>query len=913
MCFLKKKFNLHELLIVIVIISLLLNTSLPYFSDTKIKAIFAAVATNTNQLQEAVDNYMLDKEEYPTPEQPTLGNPQPIDFDLLYPEYLKLYPSEIADYWVDYLGTVYGSDANAPIVKYYAPGKFAWHIVPNAETYIIYEVNERKAQKGITGSAVINILSTPTKIKTTLGEVLTVSLDPQKKIIEVIGSPNKEYMVSAVSTLNLQTAPVGKDYKFNTPVVIPTGLGHNSKEIKLVSSERADWLALSKVENERNENLNYFFASSNNDSTYSHWATSIEDVPRGKYLKIKITNNNTEQLEYDIKRMNVSYYIPSKGIQNAQINLYKRTNYCYSQRERFSDGFGTLNIPETKLLSGQTYSFEISLPEGIRPERVDILPQISIAGNANVVVKYKTFRDGNWTDGVSFFNQLGNFGQQSEIEITVNGDGYAVLDKVLYEAISPEVKDIGTKPITQTVYLPNRGEEEVPETDLVSSIRITTDVSELYSNTDIEWTYTGENLGEVKVEEWLLDGNTHYKAPNGVLPAGEHSISLKVKNKDNQWIQSSTLNFTVIESSGSSSPRIKTIASGLFHAIAITKDARVIAWGSNQYGQMGLENEFSYMYIYNEPVLVNNLENVKTVFAGSETSFAILKDGTVKAWGRNDKNQLGDGSFTNRYEPVTIDIKNVVQIAGGREFTAALTSDGEVYTWGDNSCGQLGYGYFYGNQGTPKKVEGLSNVVKLAVGKNTAYALLEDGTVYGWGENYDGQLGLDHNQHQNKPTWIPTLVDIVDISTGGSSTLALVSDGTVWGLGNNSQGATGVAVGHYSHWLPHKTQGITNGIAVITGDGHSAVMLEDSSVVIFGANPLGQLGLRHNNNVYYPVPITNSDGSIMYNIQELDGSYENTYIKIDDVIYSTGSNQFGQLGRFSPNSNTYAPIADYKK
>ena len=70
---------------------------------------------------------------------------------------------------------------------------------------------------------------------------------------------------------------------------------------------------------------------------------------------------------------------------------------------------------------------------------------------------------------------------------------------------------------------------------------------------------------------------------------------------------------------------------------------------------------------------------------GYAHTVALLSDGTVKTWGANDYGQLGDGTTTGRYTPVTVSgITNAVAVAAGEDHTVALLSDGTVKAWGDN-------------------------------------------------------------------------------------------------------------------------------------------------------------------------------------------------------------------------------------
>ena len=159
------------------------------------------------------------------------------------------------------------------------------------------------------------------------------------------------------------------------------------------------------------------------------------------------------------------------------------------------------------------------------------------------------------------------------------------------------------------------------------------------------------------------------------------------------------------------------------------------------------------------PVPVPGLSNVKAIAAGGDDSFALLENGTVMAWGDNDSEQLGDGeTWKQRHTsetPVAVcaageaapcahDLGGVKEIAAGINHALALLENGTVLAWGSNSDGALGQGKTTGElegSSVPVAVSGLSNVKAIACGSFFSLALLENGTVVGWGENDSGALG----------------------------------------------------------------------------------------------------------------------------------------------------------------------------
>lgn len=159
-------------------------------------------------------------------------------------------------------------------------------------------------------------------------------------------------------------------------------------------------------------------------------------------------------------------------------------------------------------------------------------------------------------------------------------------------------------------------------------------------------------------------------------------------------------------------------------------------------------SEYSY-----DPV--GNREHKKTRFVsmvavGAYHSAVLLGDGTVWTWGGNDSGQLGDGTRDeNVPRPTPMRVKGeggvgslvgVIAIDAGDYHTVALKENSTVWAWGINAAGQLGTSTSPDNySSTPRQVDGLSDVVAIAVGSNHALALTSDGTVWAWGFNGSGQ------------------------------------------------------------------------------------------------------------------------------------------------------------------------------
>lgn len=222
---------------------------------------------------------------------------------------------------------------------------------------------------------------------------------------------------------------------------------------------------------------------------------------------------------------------------------------------------------------------------------------------------------------------------------------------------------------------------------------------------------------------------------------------------------------------------------------ALMANGTVKAWGSNELGQLGdgkigLENDS------NIPVTVLELSEVKQVVGGNQEGFALLKNGTVKAWGN-----------TYGTTPKTLaGLSEVTALAAGGEFNMALLQNGTVLTWGRNELGELGDGTHVAKSGFVT-VKELSGVAAIAAGDEDGFALTKSGTVMAWGANYYGQLGAGISNGPEECYLIPPKQSYCSTSPVAVSGLsgvtaiapetALLANGTVMDWGDNRDGSLG--------------------------------------------------------------------------------------------------------------------------
>uniref|UniRef100_A0A8C9FAF5 BTB domain-containing protein n=1 Tax=Pavo cristatus TaxID=9049 RepID=A0A8C9FAF5_PAVCR len=197
----------------------------------------------------------------------------------------------------------------------------------------------------------------------------------------------------------------------------------------------------------------------------------------------------------------------------------------------------------------------------------------------------------------------------------------------------------------------------------------------------------------------------------------------------------------------------------------VTENDEVFVLGMNCSGCLGTGDVQSTI----EPKRLDSLcgKKIACLSYGSGPHVVLAtEEGEVYTWGHNAYSQLGNGTTNHGLVPCQVSTnlvnKKVIEVACGSHHSMVLTSDGEVYTWGYNNSGQVGSGST-ANQPIPRRVTScLQNkvVVNIACGQMCSMAVVENGEVYVWGYNGNGQLGLGSSGNQPTPCRIAALQGI---------------------------------------------------------------------------------------------------------------------------------------------------------
>lgn len=331
---------------------------------------------------------------------------------------------------------------------------------------------------------------------------------------------------------------------------------------------------------------------------------------------------------------------------------------------------------------------------------------------------------------------------------------------------------------------------------------------------------------------------------------------------------------------------LKGISAGSAHTLAFYNNSTVRAWGANFSGQLGNETTSNGVLT---PVKVSGLSRVKAVAAGGNHSLALTNYSSVWSWGNNFAGQLGNNTTISQSKPVQVTdgsaiLGNVRQIAAGGSHSLALKYDGTVWAWGYNEYGQLGQGAaITSSSPLPLPVAGLGPVKLIAAGGAFSVAVDTSDRVWVWGYNGFGQLGLPAaTRFSGAPQQIAGLTGTVEaVSAGLSHILVLLNNAgamSVWGWGFNGFGQLGIVI---ENGVPVKItpEGVVsapklitditgafnpavltvNGMSPILAVGHHSMARTDSGLFAWGNNNFGQLGFTPGSPTYEAKP-TKVDG-----------------------------------------------------
>ncbi|MDO9179399.1 MAG: Ig-like domain-containing protein [Agitococcus sp.] len=303
-----------------------------------------------------------------------------------------------------------------------------------------------------------------------------------------------------------------------------------------------------------------------------------------------------------------------------------------------------------------------------------------------------------------------------------------------------------------------------------------------------------------------------------------------------------------------------------------------------------------------------SVKALQSLSARQDTTCAVIPSGTVKCWGGSDFGQLGDNdevmaaltdsSKKFKSAPVTVaNLNGIKQVAVGYNHACAISQTGSVSCWGDNSRGQIGDGTTtLRPQATP--VVGLSaKVTQLALTYQSSCALLETGAVQCWGGNTQGELGVGQTAKLNQSTSPKSVVLLNNVTikrlvSGRQHLCGITNSDTLVCWGWNDSGQLGLT-DTTARFIPTTVTSVGSGVKqVAAGYGHSCAV-RASDTVCWGDNSKGQLGDGTTTSSSLPVVVTDLSG-----VTELAlGKEHSCATKSSNDTMCWGSRQAGQTAQ----------------
>eukprot|EP00960_Hanusia_phi_P038601 753509-Hanusia_phi.AAC.1 len=477
-------------------------------------------------------------------------------------------------------------------------------------------------------------------------------------------------------------------------------------------------------------------------------------------------------------------------------------------------------------------------------------------------------------------------------------------------------------------------------------------------------------------------------------------LVLEISQLPKNWKYSVCIPTVIPISQGKGDSRVTaaSVHGGGNHSLFASTGDVVLACGRNDFGQLGLGTSAESSVHRLFEIYELSKRGLRSLHCGASHNFAVLLNGSVFAWGRNDSNQLGIFSTVQPIpKPTEVEVlkgKAVVDIVTN-EHTFVLCQDNEILAFGLNRSGQLGLGHtskvrspqvpewskqgmrisiasgafhamlvtrlpvIHGSFGLQRTALswgynkhgelGLGwkslEINKMAIGSKVPVPLVflkgldvgifecgwyhsfavvnrrdeyHDGTkvfgvpvfaqnaeqaIFAFGYNRQGQLGLGHTIDQEKLTFMDAKMwgmnfAVRKIFCAGLSTYFLCADDSVWSTGSNGKGQLGCGKFGGKSKSPMMVEKLSfRGVVHIScGYDHCFAILSAQgrrSVLGFGANGFGQLGLGNTNHVALPTPV---DRFTRLSFQQVVCGGNHTVVLSRDKVYSCGRNNFGQLG-----------------
>jgi alpha-tubulin suppressor-like RCC1 family protein len=335
------------------------------------------------------------------------------------------------------------------------------------------------------------------------------------------------------------------------------------------------------------------------------------------------------------------------------------------------------------------------------------------------------------------------------------------------------------------------------------------------------------------------------------------------------------------------------LAAGFGHACAVVSGT-LRCWGDDSDGQLGVTGGDGGSG--QAPVTVGGGPWIAPA-AGSHHTCALANDGGIWCWGGNANGQLGSGDRASRAEPRQVALRaKAVDVRTAFEFTCALLADASVWCWGFNQEGQLGLGDDYPGDDhlAPIQLGTDRDWTFIATGQGHGCGIRAPGRLYCWGRNTSSELGqgFTNPEEIRAPVQVGADTDWVSVGCSQSTTCARKRNGTLWCWGEQPSGALGV--GDVNPRLtPAQIPTYSDWSAETVGTFHTCGLRPGGEIWCAGRNTEGEIG--------GPDPADSVPSMLRADptggwLEVHAGRFFTCARKADESIWCMGANDTRQLG-----------------
>ena len=383
----------------------------------------------------------------------------------------------------------------------------------------------------------------------------------------------------------------------------------------------------------------------------------------------------------------------------------------------------------------------------------------------------------------------------------------------------------------------------------------------------------------------------------------------KIEDRESVHSNDNKYDNFMINNRNSSIISVNSITEGF--TLCISNDEDVYSFGRSYDGSHGHSEEYIRV-----PKKINHLKNIKMISSNISCSIYLDYNGNVFTFGSNRYGQLGINKrfeeLERAYIPQKVILPPCKQVCRSSGLSFCLTEEGTLYFFGCNINSQFGLGYTKFTYESPKFIRDMNNIDYIACGDYHVICKTYNNEYYSCGSNVYGQLGISKSKYgesiSNFTQCLNWPDDIISIKCGFYYSLLLTSKGYVYSFGDNVHGQLGLNDKNIdSTDIPTLIPDIPEIQRIECGDFHSMCIDVNDNLWIFGHNDYGQLGLGDRKNRFKPIL-----HPTLSNIIDISSGGEQAFVKTqDNKIYAFGNNEYSQLGIKTSEDYQLTPIQTF--